>query len=110
MNFTRKERAFFIFLLVLLVGLAYYQFVDRPVRKSLEIYAVQEDDLSLELTEVQAKLVTMRKMRDEMVDIGQGLKEMGSYNNSKVEIEILNNIPNHQFCYFHDQYFLPPCL
>ncbi len=92
MNFSKKERAFFIFLLVLLVGLAYYQFVDRPVRKSLEIYATEEADLSLELTTIQAKLVTMRKMRNEMSDVGQGLKEMGSYNNSKVEIEILNNI------------------
>ena len=45
MNFSKKERAFFIFLLVLLVGLAYYQFVDRPVRKSLEIYAAEEADL-----------------------------------------------------------------
>ena len=91
---TRREKLLILLLALVLIGLAYYQFVDRPVRQSIENAHAERDSLSVELTAVQAKLKIMRRMRDEMEDITAGgtASEMKSYNNSKAELELLNDI------------------
>ncbi len=93
-DFTLKEKILLLFLCLILVGLAYYQFVDRPCRESLAAAQAEADSLTVELTAVEAKLVKMRNMRDEVEDITAGgtASEMGSYNNSKEEIALLNDI------------------
>lgn len=93
-EFTRREKLLLLILSLVLVGLAYYQFVDRPVRESLTNAHAERDSLSAELTTVQAKLKVMRRMREEMEDITAGgtASEMKSYNNSKAEIKLLNDI------------------
>ena len=93
-EFTRREKLLLLLLSLILVGLAYYQFVDRPVRESLANAQAEYDSLSVEMTTVQAKLTVMRRMRDEMEDITNGgtASEMKSYNNSKAEISLLNDI------------------
>lgn len=91
---TRREKLLILLLALILVGLAYYQFVDRPVREALTNAHAERDSLSAELTTVQAKLKVMRRMRDELEDITAGgtVSEMKSYNNSKAEIALLNDI------------------
>ena len=93
-DFTTKEKLLLLLLSLILVGLAYYQFVDQPVRTAINNAHAERDSLSMELTAVQAKLVVMRRMRDEMEDITAGgtVSEMKSYNNSKAEIALLNDI------------------
>ena len=93
-EFTGREKFLILLLSLILVGLAYYQFVDRPVRTSLNNAYAERDALTTELATVQAKLKVMRRMREEMEDITAGgtVSEMKSYNNSKPEIALLNDI------------------
>lgn len=93
-EFTTREKLLILLLCLVLVGLAYYQFVDQPVRTALTNAHAERDSLNTELAAVNAKLKLMRRMRDEMEDITAGgtVSEMKSYNNSKAEIELLNDI------------------
>jgi Tfp pilus assembly protein PilO len=93
-DFTLKEKLLLLLLSLILVGLAYYQFVDRPVREALDIAHAEADALSVELQTVEAKLARMRRMRAELEDVTAGgtASEMGSYNNSKAEIAMLNDV------------------
>ena len=93
-SFTLKEKILLLLLSLVLIGLAYYQFVDQPVRSALVQAQAEADSLSMELTAVTAKLTTMRNMRAELDDVTAGGKasEMGSYNNSKAEIAMLNDV------------------
>ena len=92
-DFTLKEKLLLLLLGLILVGLAYFQFVDRPVREALQIAHSEADALSIELSTVEAKLARMRRMRAELDDVTAGgtASEMGSYNNSKAEIAMLND-------------------
>lgn len=93
-EFTTREKLLILLLCLILVGLAYYQFVDQPVRTALNNAHAERDSLLTELAAVNAKLTVMRRMRDEMEDITAGgtVSEMKSYNNSKPEIALLNDI------------------
>ena len=93
-SFSLKEKILLLLLSLILVALAYYQFVDQPVRSALAQAQAEADSLSMELTAVTAKLTTMRNMRAELDDVTAGGKasEMGSYNNSKAEIAMLNDV------------------
>ena len=92
-SFTLKEKILLLLLSLILVGLAYYQFVDQPVRSALATAQAEADALSVELSAVEAKLARMRRMRAELEDVTAGgtASEMGSYNNSKAEIAMLND-------------------
>ena len=93
-DFTMKEKLLLLLLSLILVGLAYYQFVDQPVRSALAAAHAEADSLNVELQTVEAKLARMRRMRAELDDVTAGgeATEMGSYNNSKEEIASLNDI------------------
>lgn len=93
-DFTLKEKLLLLLLSLVLVGLAYYQFVDQPVRSALEAARSEAESLQVELKTVEAKLERMRRMRSELEDVTSGgtATEMGSYNNSKAEIASLNDI------------------
>ena len=93
-DFTTKEKLLLLLLSLILVGLAYYQFVDQPVRIALESARTEADSLRVELKTVDAKLERMRRMRAELDDVTAGgtATEMGSYNNAKAEIASLNDI------------------
>ena len=93
-EFTTREKVLLLILSLILIALVYYQFVDQPVKREIEAANSQAENLSVELQIVEAKLETMRKMALEMEDITKGgaASVMGSYNNSKEEMEILNDV------------------
>ena len=93
-DFTLKEKLLLLLLSLILVGLAYYQFVDQPVRSKVESAHAEANALTTELKTVEAKLEKMHRMRNELDDVTAGgtASEMGSYNNSKEEYQVLNDI------------------
>ena len=93
-EFSLKEKILLLLLSLVLVGLAYYQFVDRPVRATVTSAHRETQELKTELKTVEAKLEKMRRMRSEIEDVTAGgtASEMYSYNNSKAEIALLNDI------------------
>ena len=93
-DFTLKEKILLLLLGLVLVGLAYYQFVDQPVRSKIESAHAEAKELTAELKTVDAKLEKMHRMRNELDDVTAGgtASEMGSYNNSKEEYQVLNDI------------------
>lgn len=93
-EFTTREKVLLVILSLILLALCYYQFVDQPVRDQIAKAEDEAANLEIELQLVQAKLTEMRRMREEMDEILAGGKEsmMGSYNNSKEEMRILNDV------------------
>lgn len=93
-DFTRVEKLLIIFLALILVGLAYYQFVDVPVRQAITNANAEAQSLQTELDAAQAKLAAAKKLQDDMDALeASGQKSwMSSYNNSKAEIAFLNSI------------------
>lgn len=93
-DFTRMEKLLILFLTLILIGLAYYQFVDVPVRQSITNAEAEAQSLQTELDAAQAKLAVAQKLQDDMDALeASGQKSwMSSYNNSKAEIAFLNTI------------------
>jgi len=93
-DFTVKEKILLLVLVVILVGLVYYQFVDQPVRNSLELAASQKASLETELEAVRARITLLERMKNEIEDVTANgtLKEMPSYNNSKNVNKLLNDV------------------
>ena len=93
-DFTRTEIILIIVLALILLGLAYYQFVERPVRASIANAQSEAGMLETELAAAQARLTAAQKVKNSMDELeasGQ-LSWMGSYNNSKAEVAFLNDI------------------
>ena len=93
-DFTRTEKILIMALALILLGLVYYQFVDRPVRQSIANAQAEADMLQTELSAAQARLAAAQKVKNSMDELeasGQ-MSWMGSYNNSKAEVAFLNSI------------------
>ena len=93
-DFTRGEKALLLILALVLVCLAYYFIVDRPVRTSLESAKAEKEALVTELTALQARIARMEKMQAELdaLQANPSVSRMGSYNNSKAELDFLNEL------------------
>ncbi|MGN0403841.1 MAG: hypothetical protein ACI4F1_01340 [Bariatricus sp.] len=93
-DFTLKEKILLLILCLILVGLAYYKFVDQPVRDAIATANAERESMEVELTAVQAKVIKLETMRTELDAIASGnnASMMGSYNNSKAEMKMLNDI------------------
>ena len=93
-DFTRVEKLLIIVLALILIGLAYYQFVDVPVRQAITNAEAEVKSLQTELDAAQANLAAAQKLQDDMDALeATGQKSwMSSYNNSKTEIAFLNTI------------------
>lgn len=93
-DFTLQERILILVLCLVLVGLAYYQFVDQPVRRDIAAAKSEKEALELELTTVNAKVAQLEKMKQELesLDASGTTSTMPSYNNSKAELALLNDI------------------
>ena len=93
-DFTRGEKALLLLLALILVGMAYYFVVDRPVRTALESAKAEKEALVTELTALQGRLARMEKMQAELeaLQANPEMSHMGSYNNSKAELDFLNEL------------------
>ena len=93
-DFTRSEKILIAVLALILIGLAYYQFVDKPVRESIVNSQSEADMLQTELTAAQARLAAAQKVKNSMDELEAtgNMSWMGSYNNSKAEVAFLNSI------------------
>ena len=93
-DFTRGEKALLLLLALILLGLAYYLVVDRPVRSALESARAEKEAIVTELTALQGRIARMEKMEQELKAIraNPGVSRMGSYNNSKAELDFLNEL------------------
>ena len=93
-DFSRGEKIILIILAIVLVGLVYYQFVDKAVRESIEKANAEAEAIKVELTTVNAKIKRMEEMQAELDTIQSDPKAsyMGSYNNSREELAFLNDV------------------
>ena len=93
-DFTRGEKVLLLLLALVLVGMAYYFVVDRPVRTALESAKAEKEALVTELTALQGRLAKMEKMQAELeaLQANPEMSHMGSYNNSKAELDFLNEL------------------
>ena len=93
-DFTNKEKALLLALVVLLVALVYYQFIYKPATNAIEKAEAEKANLEVELTTLQARLASLKKMKAELDDIQNAgnVKIMPSYNNSKQINSLLNDV------------------
>jgi len=93
-DFTRNEKILIVILALILLGLAYYQFVDKTVRGSIVNAQFEASMLETELAAAQARLAAAQQVKNSMDELeASGQKSwMGSYNNSKAEVAFLNTI------------------
>ena len=91
-----KEKVLLVILVLIILGFAYYRFVDQPVRKNLAKAEAEYSSLQSELTAVRVKIRELQRMQDEIDEITSGGKDsfMPSYNNAKEELALLNDILN----------------
>lgn len=93
-DFTNTEKILIAVLALVLIGLVYYQFVQRPVSEATNKYNNEAQNLEIEIDAAQqraAKLNNLQNTLDELEAKGK-LSYMGSYNNSKPEVRFLNDL------------------
>lgn len=93
-NFTNREKILIIALALVLVGLFYYQFVDRVVRETIDAADAEYNSLRSDLDVLQNRLQQLSSIQSSMDQLEEEgkLSWMGSYNNSKEEVAFLNDI------------------
>lgn len=93
-DFTLKEKLLLLVLVLVLLGLGYYYFVNQPVIRELQSCAAEKSALQTELDSVNMKLAALQKMQSELdaIEARGDASIMKSYNNSKEEIKLLNDV------------------
>lgn len=93
-EFTRTEKILIVFLIVILLGLAYYQFVDRVVRDTITNAEAESRQLEKEIETVQKEAERLRSLQNALdeLELNGQLSWMSSYNGSKAEVAFLNDI------------------
>ena len=91
-EFTQTEKGIMALLLVLLLALGYFQFVDRPVRRDLEEAAAEQESLMVDLAKINAEIAQYERMAEELANESIRSSRMPSYNASKEELALLNRI------------------
>jgi len=93
-DFTFREKVLLVILALLIFGLGYYYLLDQPVRRELARCETEQARLDAELEQVNAKLHTLETMREELenIEASGDVSEMKSYNASKEEIKLLNDV------------------
>ena len=93
-DFTRGEKVLLLLLALILIVLAYFQFVFKPVRDGIAKANSESENLRTELTVVKAKVATLEKMQAEIDDImaDENVSLMPSYNNKKAVNTLLSDV------------------
>ena len=93
-DFTVREKIMLLVLTLILLAVGYYLVVDQPIRTAINEAKSQQEELSTEMMLLQTKAASLSRMQSELDSIEQGgsLGKMGSYNNSKAELDELNQL------------------
>ncbi|MBQ8110348.1 MAG: type II secretion system protein M [Clostridia bacterium] len=93
-NFSTSEKILLAVLALVLVALAYYYFVDQPIRANVGDALAEAENLQTELDVIQARVVHLQSVQSSMdaLTAEGNLTWMSSYNNSKAELSFLNDI------------------
>ena len=93
-DFTTKEKIMIVVFCLILLGLAYYRFFYVPTQDQIAAANSQKANYETELMEVMAKEAQIRKMKEEIDELGElsNVSRIESYNNSKQEISLLNRV------------------
>ncbi|MBQ9460172.1 MAG: hypothetical protein IJU66_09605 [Oscillospiraceae bacterium] len=88
------ERVLLAILGLLVIGVAYYYLVYLAVAEDMAAARARKEDLGVQLLTVQSHATQLRKMKKELdaLDDNKDHPRMESYNNSREEIKLLNNI------------------
>ncbi len=93
-DFTFKEKLLLLILVVALIVLGYYQFIDKPCRRNIAEAQAEQEALQMELTAVNKKIDTLENMQNEINAISSSGKTsmMPSYNNNRNVTRLLNDV------------------
>lgn len=93
-DFTVREKIMLLVLTLILLAVGYYLVVDQPIRTAINEAKSQQEELSTEMMLLQTKAASLSRMQSELDSIEQGgsLGKMESYNNSKAELDELNQL------------------
>ena len=93
-DFNVTERILLVILGILLVGVTYYYLVHLAVANNITKARAEKEDLQLELMRIESQVTQLRRMKSELDDIdgGKNRPRLESYNNSRAEIGLLNDI------------------
>lgn len=93
-DFTLRENILIGLLAIILVVLCYYRLVDQPVRTAINSANAEKQSIQVELDAVRTKVQKVNDMQSELDDISDSGKtsRMESYNNSKAELALLNDV------------------
>lgn len=93
-DFTRGEKILILALVIILLALFYYRFVDQPVRLALADAESERAALETELSAVQTRVAVLNGMQEALdgINASGSASYMASYNNSAAELELLNDV------------------
>ncbi|MBQ8964460.1 MAG: hypothetical protein IJ089_11850 [Clostridia bacterium] len=93
-DFTRVEKLLIALLALILVGLAYYQFVYKTTTTAIANAETEATELRSELDVAEARLTQLQALQDKMdaLQADGDLSYMSSYNNAEAEVAFLNDI------------------
>ena len=91
-DFTALEKIVLLVLILVLMGLGYYQFVDQPIRQGMEEAQAERDKLQGELDAINIRISDYNYQARELEAAKELRQPMPSYNASEDELRILNDI------------------
>lgn len=93
-KFTKREKFLLSVLCLILVGFVYMQLIYTPIQNRIAAAESEKQTLEAELMAVNTKVERIESMERELESlVAQGkVSYMGSYNNSKAELKMLNDI------------------
>ena len=91
-DFTALEKLVLLILILVLMGLGYYRFIDQPVRKGIEEAEAQCEKLQVDLNDVNLRIQAYEDRLNELNEAKELRQSMPSYNQSEEEIKILNDV------------------
>ena len=96
LKMTAREYILVVILLLLLIGICYYEFYYSPLQTRLQSLSTQSGELDSETSVAAARLGTMSKMQKELDEIfarpQNEITEIAPYDNAKVVMNELNGI------------------
>ena len=93
-DFTTGEKVLILVLVVVLLALGYYKFVFEPSETAIMNAESEKSALNIELAAVNKRVETLEKMKSDLDSIEEmgGASIMGSYNNSRAELDLINDV------------------